>query len=62
MAESHGPYGWLIKPIGLTEEYWRLSVLPSDAPNEEISVPLFAKEAQQLGCLTAAPSSELDSE
>lgn len=46
LVELHGPYGYLIKPIGLNEEHWYLSDDPSDRPNEEISVPLYAKEDQ----------------
>jgi len=45
-VELHGPYGYLIKPIGLNEEHWYLSDDPSDHPDEEISVPLYAKEDQ----------------
>lgn len=43
-VELHGPYGYLIKPIGLNEEHWYLSDDPSDRPDEEASVPLYAKE------------------
>lgn len=48
-SERAGPYGYLIKPIGLMEDDWRLSFEPSEYPTEEISVPLFADEEQQLG-------------
>lgn len=43
----HGPYGWLIKPIGLAEDHWYLTVDPSDRPAEEVSVPLFTEEEQK---------------
>lgn len=44
----HGPYGYLIKPHGLTEEHWSLATDPSDS-DEETSIPLFAREEQELG-------------
>jgi hypothetical protein len=47
----HGPYGWLIKPIGLAEDAWYLANDPSEHPAEEVSVPLFAKEEQALGAM-----------
>lgn len=52
-AKTHGPFGWFIKPVGLAEDAWRLSVYPSDHPNEEVSVPLFTTDEQALGAPTA---------
>ena len=49
----HGPYCWLIKPIGLNEEDWCFANDPSDRPDEELSVPLYALEPQQLGTVAA---------
>jgi hypothetical protein len=43
----YGPYGWLIKPAGLSEEHWYLSRDPSTS-SEEFSVALFATEEQEL--------------
>lgn len=42
----HGPYGYLIKPIGLNEEHWHLATEPSAYPDEEVSVPLYADQDQ----------------
>jgi hypothetical protein len=50
----HGPYGYLIKPIGLNEEHWHLAIEPSPYPDEEVSVPLYADQDQ----LPAAPSEQ----
>jgi hypothetical protein len=47
-----GPYGYLIKPIGLNEEHWHLAIEPSAYPDEEVSVPLYADQDQ----LPASPS------
>lgn len=46
-GEVHGPYGYLIKPHGLNEEHWQLSMDPSDS-TEETSVALYALEEQEL--------------
>lgn len=45
-GEVHGPYGYLIKPHGLNEEHWQLSMDPSDS-QEETSVALYALEEQE---------------
>lgn len=37
--------GWLIKPIGLSEEHWYLDIAPSEN-DEEISIPLFSRFPQ----------------
>lgn len=50
-SHLHGPYGWLIKPVGLAEDAWYLANDPSEHPDEEVSIPLFAKEEQALSTL-----------
>lgn len=49
---AHGPYGYLIKPVGLNEEHWYLSDDPSGKPEEETSVPLYAAEDQAASSST----------
>lgn len=53
-ADTHGPYGYIIKPIGLAEDEWSLSFDPDPSP-DVVCVPLFAREAQALG-ETLAPT------
>ena len=42
LAGVSGPYGYLVMPIGLDEEHWRLCFSASDDA-EEVSIPMFAK-------------------
>jgi hypothetical protein len=55
----HGPYGWLIKPAGLSEEYWYLARDPSSGAGGEISVALFATEEQKLGVDASSAEAKL---
>ena len=48
MNDLHGPYGYLIKPIGLMEDEWYLSSQPDDDA-DVVCVPLYATYHQKLG-------------
>lgn len=49
-VKLYGPYGWLIKPIGMAEDSWYLSDDASISKEEE-STPLWSVDDQILGLL-----------